>query len=76
MVDHVPFSSHLHVLNTVRCLVCDTVYAKPVSGGTASRNPGCPACGYVGWAAVTPAEESARRRSAADQLRDPFAQSG
>ena len=33
----------------VRCLSCDHVYEKPASGGTSSRNPGCPKCGYVGW---------------------------
>ncbi len=39
----------LAVLETVRCLECGTVYAKPVRGGTMRSNPGCPECGYVGW---------------------------
>ena len=33
----------------VRCLDCGTTYAKPADGGTVTRNPGCPRCGYVGW---------------------------
>jgi hypothetical protein len=33
----------------VRCLACETTYAKPLSGGTLVTNPGCPKCGYVGW---------------------------
>jgi phage FluMu protein Com len=40
----------LELLQTVRCLECGAVYAKPASGGTAMANPGCPECGYVGWA--------------------------
>ena len=39
----------LAVYESVRCLECDTVYAKPSRGGTARLNPGCPECGYVGW---------------------------
>jgi hypothetical protein len=34
----------------VRCLACSHVYGKPVRGGTYLRNPGCPQCGYLGWA--------------------------
>jgi hypothetical protein len=37
-------------LSSVRCLACGTVYAKPSGHGTAESNPGCPRCGYVGWA--------------------------
>ena len=37
---------------SVCCLACRRVYEKPVLGGTARRNPGCPACGYVGWLAL------------------------
>ena len=39
----------LTVLESVRCLECGVVYAKPSSGGTVQANPGCPDCGYVGW---------------------------
>jgi predicted nucleic acid-binding Zn-ribbon protein len=44
----------LHLLSSVRCLACGTVYPKPSSLGTAESNPGCPRCGYVGW---VPAEQ-------------------
>ena len=40
------------VYESVRCLECGTVYAKPTRGGTARANPGCPDCGYVGWLSV------------------------
>ncbi len=43
----------LTVLESVRCLECGAVYAKPSGGGTVRANPGCPECGYVGWAATT-----------------------
>jgi hypothetical protein len=46
------------VLESVRCLECDLVYAKPSSGGTVQANPGCPDCGYVGWARTKPFTES------------------
>ncbi len=39
----------LTVLESVRCLECGLVYAKPSGGGTVQANPGCPDCGYVGW---------------------------
>ena len=39
----------LRVLESVRCLDCGYGYSKPVSGGTAEANPGCPECGYLGW---------------------------
>ena len=42
----------LAVYESVRCLECATVYAKPSRGGTARLNPGCPECGYVGWLSV------------------------
>ena len=42
----------LAVYESVRCLECGTVYAKPARGGTARSNPGCPECGYVGWLSV------------------------
>jgi hypothetical protein len=51
------------VLESVRCLDCGETYSKPAAGTTTERNPGCPACGYVGWIPLTaPAEEAAPRR--------------
>jgi hypothetical protein len=44
----------LTVVESVRCLECGAVYAKPLGGGTVRENPGCPDCGYVGWMATTP----------------------
>lgn len=44
---------NLTVLESVRCLECGAVYAKPSGGGTVRQNPGCPDCGYVGWIAIT-----------------------
>jgi predicted nucleic acid-binding Zn-ribbon protein len=44
----------LTVLESVRCLECGAVYAKPAGGGTVRQNPGCPECGYVGWVDVGP----------------------
>jgi ribosomal protein L32 len=65
----------LSMVESVRCLECGEVYAKPAGGGTTNANPGCPECGYVGWlsAAIpfrkTPdlrhsGEDPPRRRSA------------
>jgi hypothetical protein len=42
----------LHLVATVRCLACGTVYPKPWAVGTAESNPGCPRCSYVGWVPV------------------------
>jgi hypothetical protein len=42
----------LAVFESVSCLECGTIYAKPTQGGTARANPGCPECGYVGWVSV------------------------
>jgi hypothetical protein len=42
----------LTVLESVRCLECGAIYAKPSDGGTVRQNPGCPDCGYVGWMAA------------------------
>lgn len=39
----------LTVLESVQCLGCGALYAKPSGGGTVRENPGCPHCGYVGW---------------------------
>jgi hypothetical protein len=65
----------LTVLESVRCLSCGAVYAKPSEGGTVRENPGCPDCGYVGWAAAAAAipvsDLSTQRRSGADHLRHP-----
>lgn len=56
----------LTLLESVRCLECGGVYAKPSGGGTVRKNPGCPDCGYVGWlaAAVPLNGGSPPRRSA------------
>jgi hypothetical protein len=43
----------LTVVESVRCLECGAVYAKPRGGGTLRENPGCPECGYVGWMATS-----------------------
>jgi hypothetical protein len=54
----------LAVLETVICLECSEIYAKPVVGGTVQKNPGCPSCGYVGWIPVSvPGEPREPRRS-------------
>ena len=58
----------LTVVESVRCLDCGAVYAKPQAGGTVRENPGCPDCGYVGWMAASPSalsEDWLPRRSAA-----------
>ena len=56
----------LEVLESVHCLECGEIYSKPVAGGTVLKNPGCPACGYVGWIPISlPPEPGAPRRSAA-----------
>ena len=59
----------LTVLESVRCLECGAVYAKPVDGGTVRQNPGCPDCGYVGWLPVSarPGVDSQPRRYVADR---------
>ena len=44
----------LMAVESVRCLECGAVYAKPADGGTVRENPGCPECGYVGWMSTTP----------------------
>jgi hypothetical protein len=58
----------LAIVDSVRCLECGAIYAKPTAGGTIRENPGCPDCGYVGWMAVSPqtiSEGWLPRRSAA-----------
>lgn len=42
-------SPRLLGLESVFCLECGEIYAKPLAGGTVTKNPGCPQCGYVGW---------------------------
>jgi hypothetical protein len=64
----------LMVVESVRCLECDAVYAKPRGGGTVRENPGCPECGYVGWVAMSSAAFSSGsqpRRSAAGRQQHP-----
>ena len=71
------WNRHLGVLETVRCLDCGDVYAKPAGGGTVQANPGCPNCGYVGWIplSVRPTERKRRRRDV-DPLLLRLARSG
>jgi hypothetical protein len=59
------------MIESVRCLECGAVYAKPAGGGTVNANPGCPECGYVGWlsAAVPFSSASVRRHSGEDPPR-------
>ena len=57
----------LIVLQSVSCLGCGGVYAKPADGGTAAMNPGCPDCGYLGWLPFTPEAGTRQLRSAADR---------
>ena len=63
----------LAVVESVRCLECGEVYAKPRAGGTVKENPGCPECGYVGWISTAPAfsEEWLPSRSAAGRQPRP-----
>ena len=67
----------LAVYESVRCLGCGTIYAKPARGGTERLNPGCPECGYVGWLSVDlPLRRlSVRNRSDEDPPLDRSAQS-
>ena len=55
----------LAAFESVRCLECGEVYAKPLAGGTVEQNPGCPLCGYVGWILLTLPPERASLRSVA-----------
>ena len=56
----------LEVFESVRCLECSAVYAKPARGGTAAANPGCPECGYLGWLGLSGSEVSRSPHFAAD----------
>ena len=63
---------NLTVLESVRCLECGAVYAKPSGGGTVQQNPGCPDCGYVGWVPLSapPGADSRPRHFAEDRRRN------
>ena len=63
-------------LESVRCLDCGTVYAKPRDRGTMASNPGCPDCGYVGWLPTVVNGAAPHVRSAADRLQRRLAQQG
>jgi hypothetical protein len=56
-------SGRIPAFESVRCLECGEVYAKPLAGGTVEKNPGCPLCGYVGWIPLTRPPERASLRS-------------
>ena len=74
--------NRLHLVATVRCLACGTVYPKPSALGTAESNPGCPKCGYVGWVPADADEDGevmevpGRPRSFADLPLRRFWQAG
>ena len=55
-------TSLIAAFESVRCLECSEVYAKPLAGGTVDKNPGCPLCGYVGWIPLTRPLERASLR--------------
>ena len=78
MSDVRPDGPPLAVLESVRCLECGLVYAKPSGGGTVTNNPGCPDCGYVGWlsASIPFTASRAQRRSDADLPLHRHARSG
>jgi len=61
---------------SVRCLDCANVYAKPSGHGTMVSNPGCPHCGYVGWATMALSAVGQHARSAADRLQGRLAPRG
>ena len=61
--EHAASVPSLAMLESVRCLECGAVYAKPSGGGTVQRNPGCPDCGYVGGlSAANPFRAGSPRR--------------
>ena len=64
----------LRVIETVHCLSCSAVYAKPRRGGTTETNPGCPTCGYLGWSPVSPTGGHERLRSFVDPQHSRLAQ--
>jgi len=44
----------------VCCLACGLRYRKPLSGTVSTANPGCPACGYLGWTLDREADPATR----------------
>jgi hypothetical protein len=62
-----PADTALTLVDSVRCLDCATVYSKPRAGGTMSKNPGCPHCGYVGWVPDSVRAASLRDRFGGDR---------
>jgi predicted nucleic acid-binding Zn-ribbon protein len=66
MGDDIEGGTVLALVESVRCLECGAVYAKPSGGGTVQQNPGCPDCGYLGWLSATvPVSGDLRRRRSA-----------
>ena len=47
---------------SVRCLECGALYGRPIGGGTVRENPGCPECGYIGWARTASSVRELRPR--------------
>lgn len=67
-------STRFRAFESVCCLECGEIYSKPVGGGTVQKNPGCPACGYVGWIPLSlPAEPRATPRSVGSRRPRRFA---
>jgi hypothetical protein len=56
-------------IETVKCLACGALYAKPSRGGTVRANPGCPECAYVGWVLAPSLTRPEPRRFAGDPPR-------
>ena len=71
-MEHWRYRARLAVFEGVRCLECGEIYSKPAAGGILDENPGCPACGYVGWIPLTLPRELASLRSAVGQPPRPF----
>jgi hypothetical protein len=73
-----PRPGRLTSVETVRCLGCGAVYAKPTGRGSLSAHAGCPDCTYVGWRPsperLTP--RSPHVRFGADPLPAPRRRSG
>jgi hypothetical protein len=66
----------LEALESVCCLECGEIYAKPMGGGTVQTNPSCPECGYLGWIPLSlPDEPHGPHRSGADRQRPHSARS-
>jgi hypothetical protein len=65
----------LRLIETVHCLSCSAVYAKPRRGGTTETNPGCPECGYLGWSSFSEERRPERLRSFGDPQRNRLVRS-